>query len=137
MLKKRVIACLIIKDSIVVQSINFKRYLPVGKPVVAVEYLNSWGIDEIILLDISASDENRRLDVNLIREVSKKCFVPLTVGGGVKSINDIGDFVHAGADKVSINNILFSNLNLVAEAAAKLVEKSGDPCLDLMVGGVF
>ena len=125
MLKKRVIACVIIKDRIVVQSINFKRYLPVGKPVVAVEFLNSWGIDEIILLDISASEENRRLDINLIREVSKKCFVPLTVGGGVNSINDIRDFVHAGADKVTINNILFSNLNLVAEAAAKF----GNQCV--------
>ena len=83
MLKQRLIAFLPVKGGIVVQSIDFERYLPVGKPQIAVEALNQWGIDEIILADIEATPFGRCIDREMVRDVSKVCFVPLTVGGGV------------------------------------------------------
>ena len=76
MLKKRVAASLVVNNGIVVQSINFKKYLPVGKPDIAIEFLNQWGIDEIIFLDISASKKNSEPDYQAIKKASKKCFVP-------------------------------------------------------------
>ena len=75
MLKKRIIATVVVKNGIVVQSINFKKFLPVGKPHIAVEYLNSWGIDEIILLDISATKNKKDPDYEMVKKCSKKCFV--------------------------------------------------------------
>ena len=80
MLKKRITATLVVKDGIVIQSIGFKRYLPIGKPAIAIEYLNSWGIDEIIILDISATSKGGLPDYEMIRNASLKCYVPLTVG---------------------------------------------------------
>ena len=71
MLKKRVVATVVVKDGIVVQSINFKKFLPVGKPHIAIEYLNSWGIDEIILLDISATKDKRDPDFEMVKNVQK------------------------------------------------------------------
>jgi cyclase len=103
MLKKRVAACLVVKNGIVVQSILYKKYLPVGKPHIAVEFLNQWGIDEIILLDISATKEERGPDVAMIRTLAKKCFVPLTVGGGVTNLDQVKELMSCGADKISIN----------------------------------
>ncbi|MFA5089123.1 MAG: HisA/HisF-related TIM barrel protein, partial [Candidatus Omnitrophota bacterium] len=82
MVKTRVIGVLVAKDGLVVQSINFNRYLPVGKPPIAVDYLNKWGIDEIVFLDISATSRGKRPDWGKIGEYSKYCHVPLAVGGG-------------------------------------------------------
>ena len=79
MLKPRVIASLIVKNGIVVQSIHFNKYLPIGRPEVSVEFLNNWGIDEILYLDIDATPLNREPNLVNLRELSKKCFVPLTV----------------------------------------------------------
>ena len=73
MLKKRVIATVVVKDGIVVQSINFKKFLPVGKPHIAIEYLNSWGIDEIVLLDITATKDKRDPDYEMVKRCSEKC----------------------------------------------------------------
>src|SRR5438105_11431036 len=103
MLKKRVIACLVVQNGLVVQSINFKKYLPVGRPWIAVEFLNQWGIDEIILLDISASRERRPPDFGTIRTLSRKCYVPLTVGGGITRIEEVDALMNCGADKFVIN----------------------------------
>ncbi|MDA9692743.1 HisA/HisF-related TIM barrel protein [Prochlorococcus sp. AH-736-N03] len=82
MLKKRIIALLLIRENIVVQSVNFKRYLPVGKPEIAVEALNDWGIDEIIVLDICARRKSLAPNKSLIREIAPYTMIPLTVGGG-------------------------------------------------------
>jgi cyclase len=125
MLKTRIIGVIIIKAGIVVQSIRFKKYLPVGKPSIAVEYLNKWGIDEIILLDIDASIENRRPNFDLLRECSKYCQVPLTFGGGIKDLSDIRTLISLGADKVVINSAIAENPELISEGA----EKFGKQCI--------
>ena len=72
MLKKRLIAVLIIKDGLIVQSIGFNRYLPIGKPLYPIQFVSRWDVDEIVVLDISASDENRIIDLDLLREITKK-----------------------------------------------------------------
>lgn len=93
MLKKRVIATLAVKDGIVVQSIGFRKYLPVGRPEIAVEYLNHWGIDEILYLDISASRERRGPDFAQIRKAARHCRVPLTIGGGISQVDHIKELM--------------------------------------------
>lgn len=115
MLKKRIIACLIVKQGIVVQSIGFQRYLPVGKPEIAVEFLNRWGIDEIVLLDIDAIRENRLISLDLIRRISHYCFVPLTVGGGIRTVEDMKKVIQSGADKVAINNAAIHTPELITK----------------------
>ena len=98
MLKKRLIASLVIKNGIVVQSIGFERYLPIGKPEITVDYLNQWGIDEIIMVDIDATREGRCIDPELVKRVAKRCFVPLSIGGGITSVDQIYTLIHSGAD---------------------------------------
>ena len=117
MLKKRIAANLVVKDGIVVQSINFKRYLPIGKPEIAIEFLNHWGIDEIILTDISASSNLALPDFEMIKKATKKCFVPLTVGGGISQINHIKKLMNCGADKISFNQSAIKTPKLISEAA--------------------
>ncbi len=118
MLKKRIVATLIIKNVIVVQSIGFKNYLPIGDPRISVEFLSKWGIDEIVVLDIDATKENRKPNFNLITEISKKIFVPLTVGGGIKTLEDMRALIHCGADKISINKLALENPEIIREAAS-------------------
>ncbi len=117
MLHKRLIATVMVKNGWVVQSIGFEKFLPVGRPEVTVEFLNNWGIDEIILLDIHAGIEGRCPDIDLVRKVSKYCFVPLTVGGGVRTIEHIRAIIHSGADKVAINTEAFRNPDIIEEGA--------------------
>lgn len=117
MLKKRIVAVLIIKDRIVVQSIAFNKYLPVGDPRVSVEFLSKWGIDEIIVLDIDATSHNRKPNFNLITEISKRIFVPLTVGGGINTLEDMRQLIHCGADKISINKAALENPEIIKKAA--------------------
>lgn len=118
MLKKRIAATLIIKNGIVVQSLGFKKYLPVGSPSIAAEALNRWGVDEIILLDIDAASQGRKPDFDLVTAISKKIFVPLTVGGGIQDLDDIRRLVHDGADKISINQAALARPEIIKEAAA-------------------
>lgn len=125
MLKQRLIAFLPVRDGIVVQSIGFKRYLPVGRPEIAVEFLNQWGIDEIVLVDITATAQGRTIDFGMVREVSKVCFVPLTVGGGIRTVDEMTAAVHSGADKVAINTAAFLRPELVTEGA----ETFGSQCI--------
>ncbi len=117
MLKKRVVATLVVKDGIVVQSINFKKYLPLGKPEIAIDFLNQWGIDEIILLDISSSSAKKSPDIDMVKKASSKCFVPLTVGGGISRICDIESLMLSGADKISLNQSILYNPGLIKKAA--------------------
>lgn len=117
MLKKRIVATLIIKDGIVVQSIGFDKYLPIGNIGICVEFLNKWGIDEIILLDIDKTSQGKGPDFKLITEVSKKIFVPLTVGGGIRNLGDIRKLIHYGADKISINKQALINAKIIREAS--------------------
>jgi cyclase len=117
MLKKRVIATLVVKDNIVVQSFNFNKYLPVGKPEIAVEFLNQWGVDEIVYLDISATKNNLEPNFQLIKKVAKKCFVPLIIGGGIKTIDHVKELMQSGADKISLNSTIIHNQNFAEEAS--------------------
>lgn len=132
MLKKRVAATVVVRDGIVVQSIGFKKYLPVGKPAITIEFLNSWGIDEIILLDITATAKCISPDFDMIRQASKKCYVPLTVGGGITKISDIEELMHCGADKVSFNQQAIHRSGIIAEAAHLF----GDQCVVASIDAV-
>lgn len=129
MLKKRIIATVVVKDGIVVQSINFNKFLPIGKPHIAVEYLNSWGIDEIILLDISATKNKMDPDYEMVKKCSKKCFVPLTVGGGINCIDHIDKLMSSGADKIALNQSALYSSDLIARAANKF----GNQCIVLSI----
>ena len=132
MLKKRVVATLVVKNGIVVQSINFKKYLPIGKPSVAMEYLNQWGVDEIVLIDISASRNIKDPNYSMITRASEKCFVPLTVGGGISKLEHIQKLMHCGADKISLNTAAIHNPELIT-SAAKIF---GDQCIVVSIDAI-
>mgnify|MGYP006075037989 CR=1 FL=1 len=132
MLKKRIIANLVVKNGVVVQSIGFRKYLPVGKPEIAIEFLNQWGIDEIILTDISASALRRGPDFNMIRNATKKCFVPLTIGGGITHVDYIKELMHCGADKIVLNQAALYQTNLITEAAHVF----GNQCVVISIDGI-
>ncbi len=132
MLKKRITATLVVKDGIVVQSIGFKRYLPIGKPAIAIEYLNSWGIDEIILLDMSATANGRIPDYDMIRNASLKCYVPLTVGGGISNVNHIKELMHSGSDKVALNHAAIFQPEFIKNAA----EIFGNQCVVVSIDAI-
>lgn len=117
MLRKRLISCLVLQDQLLVQSHGFKTFLPIGRPDIAVEFMTNWDIDEIILLDITATKESRKPNLNLISTVSKNCFVPLTFGGGISTLQDVYDVIRAGGDKVSINTSALKNPNFITEIA--------------------
>ena len=117
MLKKRLIPCLILRDGFIVQSFEFKRFLPIGKAKIAVEFVVNWDVDEIVLLDITATRNGAPPDTDLIRLVSDHCFVPLTVGGGIHALSDIREVMRAGADKVSINSEALKNPSFIKESS--------------------
>lgn len=122
---KRVIAVLVTKNGHVVQSIGFKKYLPVGKPEIAARFLSEWGADEIVLLDIDASKNGHSIDPAMVERTAKRCFVPLSVGGGITNTDHIRTVLQHGADKVVLNTALFDNPDLLTEAA----EIFGNQCL--------
>lgn len=124
MLKQRIAGALLVKNGIVVQSIGFNRYLPVGSPRIAVEYLNKWGIDEISILDIDATPQNRAVDHKKIREYSKECHVPIAVGGGIKAVSDIENIITNGADKVIINSAFHGKPELISKGAEEFGSQS-------------
>ncbi len=132
MLKKRITANLVVKNGLVVQSIGFRKYLPVGKPSVAIEFLNQWGIDEIIMTDISASSNGKGPDFNLIRNSTKKCFVPLTIGGGITHVDHIKELMQCGADKISLNQSALNKPELITEAAHIF----GNQCVVVSIDGI-
>ena len=117
MLKQRIIATLVIKNNIVVQSIGFEKYLPVGNINIAVEALNDWGVDEITILDIDATKEKRAINSNLIQELSKFVLVPISVGGGISNNEQIKELLSSGADKVCINQSFLNNESLIKKAS--------------------
>ncbi len=117
MLKKRLIPVILVRDGMLVQSIGFKRYLPIGKPKIAVEFFNRWDVDEIIVLDISRNRGTDDTLYEMTKHVSTASFIPLTVGGGINSIEAIEKLLKAGADKVTINTAAVRNPSFVEEAA--------------------
>ena len=125
MLKNRIIPCLDVKNGRVVKGINFVDLKDAGDPVEQAKVYSDGGADEICFLDITASNENRDTIYNVVKDTSKKCFVPLTVGGGVRSIEDINKLLNCGADKVSINTAAVQNTELVIESSKKF----GSQCI--------
>lgn len=119
MLAKRIIACLDIKNGEVVKGIKFEGLKSVGNAIeFAIKYEQD-GIDELVFLDITATNENRKTLISLVKDIAKNLRIPFTVGGGIKSINDINDLLEAGADKVSLNSAIVRNPDLITEAAKK------------------
>ena len=116
---KRIIPCLDVTDGRVVKGINFVELQDAGDPVEIAKKYNEQGADEITFLDITASSDGRGLIFEIIEKVAKQIFIPLTVGGGVKSCEDIRNLLNAGADKVGINTTAINNPDLVAEASAR------------------
>jgi cyclase len=125
MLKTRIIPCLDVKDGRVVKGVNFVDLIDAGDPVEAAAAYDAAGADELCFLDITASHENRDTIFGIVERTAERCFMPLTVGGGVRTIEDIGRLLHAGADKVSINTAAVTNRLFVKEAA----EKFGAQCI--------
>jgi len=117
MLKHRLIPCILVRDGLLVQSIGFKRYLPIGKPKIAVEYFNRWDVDEIIVLDISRSRRDIAAMAALIRHMTSIAFVPVTVGGGITAPEQVEMLLAAGVEKTSINSQAVRNPDLVARMA--------------------
>jgi len=129
MLKKRIIPCLDVNNGRVVKGINFLDLKDAGDPVEQAEYYDKCGADEICFLDITATHENRNTIIDIISRTAEKCFVPLTVGGGIKSIQNIRDLLLAGADKVSINSAAVNDISFVKEASKKF----GTQCMVVAV----
>ena len=125
MLKSRIIPCLDVKNGRVVKGINFVGLKDAGDPVEQAKIYSDSGADEICFLDITASNENRDTIYEVVKETSKKCFVPLTVGGGVRSVDDIHKLLNCGADKVSINTAAVQNPSVVIDSSKKF----GSQCI--------
>jgi cyclase len=125
MFKVRVIPCLDVKDGRVVKGINFVDLRDAGDPVEAAIAYDAAGADELCFLDITATHENRGIMLDVVRRTAEACFMPLTVGGGVRTVNDINTLLRSGADKVSINSAAVNRREFVKEAA----EKFGDQCI--------
>jgi len=117
MLKKRIIPCLDVKDGRVVKGINFVDLIDAGNPVEQAKFYSENGADEICFLDISASLEERDTIINIVEKTAEEVFIPLTIGGGIKSINNIQSLLRAGADKVSINSAAISDPNIIKESS--------------------
>lgn len=125
MLKVRVIPCLDVKDGRVVKGVNFVDLRDAGDPVEAARAYDAAGADELTFLDIAASHENRGTILDVVRRTAEQCFMPLTVGGGVRTVEDVRALLNAGADKVSINTAAVHRRAFVGEAA----EKFGQQCI--------
>ena len=125
MLKNRIIPCLDVKNGRVVKGINFVDLKDAGDPIEQAKIYSEGGADEICFLDITASNENREIIYDVVAKTSKKCFVPLTVGGGIKGVDDINKLLNCGADKVSVNTAAVENSKVVSESSKKF----GSQCI--------
>ncbi|MGE3914971.1 MAG: imidazole glycerol phosphate synthase subunit HisF [Hyphomicrobiaceae bacterium] len=125
MLKVRLIPCLDVKDGRVVKGVSFVDLIDAGDPVAAATAYDAAGADELCFLDITASHENRDTIFHIVEQTAERCFMPLTVGGGVRSVEDVRKLLKAGADKVSINTAAVERRELVREGA----EKFGAQCI--------
>jgi len=125
MLKNRIIPCLDVKNGRVVKGINFENLIDAGDPVAQAKFYCDQGADELCFLDITASHENRSTIYDVVKKVSEVCFIPFTVGGGIREVEDIRKLLLCGADKVSINSAAVKNPELVKAGAKKF----GNQCI--------
>lgn len=119
MYAKRIIPCLDVKDGRVVKGVNFVNLIDAGDPVECAEVYDKAGADELVFLDITASSDGRDTVVNMVKSVAKRVFIPFTVGGGIRSVEDFRKILNAGADKVSVNSAAIKRPELIEEAALK------------------
>ena len=129
MITKRIIPCLDVKDGRVVKGVNFKGLSDVSSPVDLGKYYSDCGADELVFYDITASFEGRKLFTDILKEVASKIFIPLTVGGGINTVDDFDRVLNCGADKVSVNSGAIRNPQLIEDAA----KKYGNQCVVLSV----
>jgi cyclase len=125
MLKIRLIPSLLLADGRCVKGVKFRDYRDVGHPVTAAKVYEAQGADELLFLDIHAASEQRTTLLDIVRQTAEQCFMPLTVGGGVQSVDDIRTLLRTGADKVTINTAALSNPELITQGAAEF----GDQCI--------
>jgi len=125
MLKIRIIPCLDVKNGRIVKGVNFKNLKDAGDPVLTAQVYDELGADEICFLDIAATLENRDVTLDLVRKTSEKCFIPITVGGGIRTIEDIRHLLLNGADKVSFNSAAIRDPDIISTAANKF----GSQCI--------
>lgn len=125
MLAKRIIPCLDIKDGRTVKGVNFEGLRDAGNPVELAKRYSDEGADELVFLDITATKEKRKTLVDLVKKIAREINIPFTVGGGIKSTEQIAELLHAGADKVSLNSAIVRNPNLINKASAKF----GSQCI--------
>ena len=118
MLKHRVIPCVLLKDWQLVKSIQFDSYRTIGHPRSTARIYNTRNVDELIVLDIDASLYDKDINLETIKDIADECFMPLTIGGGIKSLKDIYNILNAGADKISINSIALDDLNFIKESSS-------------------
>ena len=129
MITKRIIPCLDVKDGRVVKGINFKGLSDVSSPVELAKYYSEAGADELVFYDITASFESRRIFTDILSEVAKNVFIPLTVGGGINTLDDFDMVLKCGADKVSVNSGAIKNPDLIYEAS----KKYGSQCVVISI----
>lgn len=129
MITKRIIPCLDVRDGRVVKGVNFEGLRDVSSPVALAEFYSACGADELVFYDITASSDGRKIFTDILTETASKVFIPLTVGGGINTVEDFDRVLKCGADKVSVNSGAIKNPSLIAEAA-KLY---GDQCVVLSV----
>lgn len=129
MLAKRIIPCLDVTDGRVVKGVNFINLTDVGDPVEIAKFYNDQNADELVFLDITATSGNRKTMVDVIKRCAKEVFIPLTVGGGIKTVDDFTEILRAGADKVSVNSAAIANPQLIKEAS----DRFGAQCVVLAV----
>ena len=122
MITKRIIPCLDVRDGRVVKGVNFAALRDVDSPVALAEYYTDCGADELVFYDITASAEGRALFTDILRETASRVFIPLTVGGGINTLDDFGRVLKCGADKVSVNSGAIKNPALIGEAALRYGE---------------
>ena len=128
MLAKRIIPCLDVTDGRVVKGVNFVDLIDAGDPVEAAMAYNAQEADELVFLDITASSDNRKTMVDVVRRTAEHCFIPLTVGGGIRSVENMREMLLAGADKVGINTSAVNNPGLVDEGARAFVKRPEAGC---------
>lgn len=125
MYTKRIIPCLDVKDGRVVKGVNFVNLIDAGDPVMVAKAYDAAGADEVVFLDITASSDNRKTVVDMVRRVAENVFIPFTVGGGIRTVEDFRLLLREGADKISVNSAAIMNPGLIAEAA----DKFGSQCV--------
>ncbi|WP_214817107.1 imidazole glycerol phosphate synthase subunit HisF [Exiguobacterium sp. s131] len=133
MLKRRIIPCLDVKEGRVVKGIEFVQLRDIGDPVEIAKYYDESGADELVFLDITASTERRQTMLEVVSAVARKVFIPLTVGGGIRSLEDISSLLKAGADKVSLNTLAVETPSLIREAA----DRFGSQCIVVAIDVKF